>query len=181
MRVVRWNDKSGSVVAIDHNPDGSTKTTVFHSGDVVALVPGSLDSTARTPEKAVTFDLPDGQPIYIFPSFNETFVAYLPHPPANAANPPSHGANPAPPSIMVTTHPADQARSFGLTVTPSGIVLPVTDRGGIWNVTLPGGTNREISWSAGDNFVVVTVTHSDGSQDDVEVPIGHELPLIPFR
>jgi len=179
--VVRWDTKTGSVVAINQDRNGSTTTTAFHSGDVVPLVPGSLDPTARTPEKAVTFDLPDGQPIYVFPSFNETFVAFLPHPPADAANPPSHAANPAPPSIMVTTHPADQARSFGLTVTPSGIVLPVTDRGGIWDVTLPGGTRREISWSAGDDFVVVTDTRSDGSQDDVEVPIGHELPLIPFR
>jgi len=180
-RVIHWDDKSGSVVAIDHDPDGSTKTTAFHSGDVVPLVPGSLDPTARTREKAVTFDLPDGQPIYIFPSFNETFVAFLPHPPADAANPPAHAANSASPSIMVTTHPADQARSFGLTVTPSGIVLPVTDRGGIWDVTLPNGTKREISWSAGDDFVTVTDTHPNGSQDDVEVPIGHELPLIPFR
>lgn len=180
-RTVRWDNKSGSVVAIDHDPNGSTKTTAFHSGDVVPLVPGSLDPTARTPEKAVTFDLPDGQPIYIFPSFNETFVAFLPHPPADAANPPLQAANPASLNIMVTTHPTDQARSYGLTVTPSGIVLPVTDRGGTWDVTLPGGTKREISWSAGDDFVAVTDTHPNGSQDDVEVPIGHELPLIPFR
>jgi hypothetical protein len=180
-RVVRWDTKSGSVVAIDHDPDGSTKTTAFHSGDVVPLVPGSLDPTARTPEKAVAFDLPDGQPVYIFPSFNETFVAFLPNPLSDAANPPALAANPTSPNIMVTTHPADQARSFGLTANSSGIVLPVTDRGGIWGVTLPDGTKREISWSAGDDFVTVTDTHPSGSRDDVEVPIGHELPLIPFR
>lgn len=180
-RAVRWNEKSGSVVAIDHERDGSTKTTAFHSGDVVPLVPGSLGPTARTPEKAVAFDLPDGQPVYIFPSFNETFVAFLPSPPADAENPPALAANPATPSIMVTTHPAEQARSFGLTANSSGIVLPLTDRGGSWNVTLPGGTKREISWSAGDDFVTVTDTQPGGSRKEVDVPIGHELPLIPFR
>jgi hypothetical protein len=66
-------------------------------------------------------------------------------------------------------------RTFALTL------VIQSPSGGIWDVTLPGGTRREISWSAGDDFVVVTDTRSDGSQDDVEVPIGHELPLIPFR
>jgi hypothetical protein len=57
--------------------------------------------------------------------------------------------------------------------------LPVTATGGTWTVQRGGGT-RTISWTAGSDRVTINDTTASGS-DQTIVPIGHELPLIPFR
>jgi hypothetical protein len=48
-----------------------------------------------------------------------------------------------------------------------------------WTVQRGGGT-RTISWTAGSDRVTINDTTASGS-DQTIVPIGHELPLIPFR
>ena len=58
--------------------------------------------------------------------------------------------------------------------------LPVTREGGTWTTHLPGGLTRTISWRAGDSFVTVEDTTAKGTTTN-EVPIGHELPLVPFK
>jgi hypothetical protein len=52
-RTIVWNRADGSIVASDQQ-DGKTTTTAFHAGDVVPLIPRSINAQARTLEKAVT-------------------------------------------------------------------------------------------------------------------------------
>jgi len=42
----------------DTAPDGAVTVTPVHAGDVLPLVPDSLDANMRSLEKAVTFDFP---------------------------------------------------------------------------------------------------------------------------
>lgn len=163
-RTIVWHQADGSIVAIDDQA-GKTTTTVLHAGDVVPLIPGSLGSQARTLDKAVTFDLPSGERVIIFPTFNETYVGAVSKP----------GDPPAEPL------PAGGAAKYGLTpVGEYNGTLPVTTTGGTWTVQLPGGGTRTISWTAGSDHVTINDTTASGS-DQTIVPIGHELPLIPFR
>ena len=52
--------------------------------------------------------------------------------------------------------------------------------GGTWTARLPDGLTRTISWHAGDSFVTVEDTTSAGTTT-AHIPIGHEVPLVPFK
>ena len=163
-RAIVWHRADGDIVATDRQADKTT-TTVLHAGDVVPLIPGSIGPHARTPEKAVTFDLPTGERVIIFPTFNETYVGAVSQP----------GDPPAEPL------PAGAATKYGLTpVGEYNGTLPVTATGGTWTFGLPGGDTRTISWTAGSDHVTINDATGSGSEQTI-VPIGHELPLIPFR
>ena len=170
-RAITWTRSTGSVLVTDRSPGGAVETTPLHAGDVVPLVPGSLDAAARTLEKAVTFDLPSGSRVHIFPTFNETYVGYLPLP---ARDPRS-----ARPRQVL---PRAEAARYGLKpVADFEATLPVTASGGEWVVDLGGGIERAISWDAGDDHVTVRDRRGDGATREQRVPVGHELPLVPFR
>ena len=168
-RVISWRWEDGSMKITDTAPEGSVTVTPVHAGDVLPLVPGSLDPDARTAEKAVTFDLPDAMRVFIFPTFNETYVGFLPVELRGAI----------PPAEVL---PRGDAIRYGLV--PKGDwdgTLPVTPAGGTWTVSLPGGGERTIAWRTGAHEVTVTDTKPSGGRDTLSVPIGHELPLVPFR
>jgi hypothetical protein len=171
VRTVRWVNATGSLTVADRLPDGKQQTTTYHPGDVVPLVPDSIDAAARTLDKAVTFDLPDMGRVSIFPTFNETYVD---GPALGSAAPPTQPAVPSP--GLDPTY----GERYGLTPTPQGVLLPVSAQGGEWRVVLPDGTQRTISWQKADASVFVTDTRTDGVEHRVDVPIGHELPLVPF-
>lgn len=164
-RTIAWNRADGSIVASDQQ-HGKTTTTVLHAGDVVPLIPGSINAQARTLEKAVTFDLPSGERVIILPTFNEVYVGGVPQP----------GDPPAEPL------PAGAAAKYGLTpVGEYNGTLPVTADGGSWSVRLPSGGERTISWAAGSDHVTIDAAAAGGNHQQTIVQIGHELPLIPFR
>lgn len=161
-RTITWREATGAVTITDSH-DGSTTTTQLHTGDVVPLVPGTLANDARTLDKAVTFDLPIGNRVIIFPQLNETYIDFVNGPPESQPLPYDGGAQ------------------WGLTRTgPYDGKLPVTPSGGTWTAHLPGGLTRTISWHAGDSFVTVEDTTAKGTTT-TQVPIGHELPLVPFK
>lgn len=168
-RVITWRRADGSMKITDTAPDGSVTVAPVHAGDVLPLVPGAPDADMRTQEKAVTFDLPEGVRVFIFPTFNETYVGLLPF---------ELRAMTAPAEVM----PRGDAVRYGLV--PRGEwngTLPVTPEGGSWTVALPGGGKRTITWKAGGTEVTVTDAIANGEEETHSVPIGHELPLVPFR
>jgi hypothetical protein len=161
-RTISWHQATGAVTISDRI-DGSTTTTELRTGDVVPLIPGSLGDRPRTLEKAVTFDLPTSNRVIIFPQLNETYLNWVKGP-----------------AESEPLAPGDAAK-YGLT--PIGRYdgkLPVTQSGGTWTAHLPDGLTRTISWHAGDPFVTVEDTTSAGTTT-TQVPIGHELPLVPFK
>lgn len=161
-RTITWYKATGALSVTD-SVGGVTTTQQLVAGDVVPLVPGSLSGDPRTLDKAVTFDLPTGNPVIIFPQLNESYVGWVSTP--TAAEP----------------LPYDTAAQYGLT--PIGHFdgkLPVTPSGGTWTANLLGGLTRTISWHAGDSYVTVTDTTAAGTTT-TQVPIGHELPLVPFK
>jgi hypothetical protein len=163
-RTITWRQASGAVAVTDRDSQGDvTATTDLHTGDVVPLIPGTLTDAPRTLEKAVTFDLPTSNRVIIFPQLNETYVDFV------------HGPT------MSEPLPYDAAAKYGLT--PIGHYdgeLPVIPSGGTWTAHLPDGLTRTIGWHAGDSFVTVEDTTSSGTTT-TRVPIGHELPLVPFK
>ena len=168
-RRITWRHADGSMKITDTTSDGSVTVTPVHAGDVLPLVPNSIDANMRTPEKAVTFDFPDGVRVYIFPTFNETYVGYLPLELRAMGG-------------IAEVMPRGEASRYGLV--PKGewnATLPVTPEGGTWTVSLPGGVTRTITWKAGDDEVTVSDSKPNGESDEFSVPIGHELPLVPFR
>lgn len=168
-RRITWRHAEGSMKITDTAPDGSVTVTPVHAGDVLPLVPNSIDASMRTPEKAVTFDFPDGVRVYIFPTFNETYVGYLPLELRAMGG-------------IAEVMPRGEASRYGLV--PKGewnATLPVTHEGGTWTVSLPGAVTRTIGWKVGDGQVTVTDSKSTGETDEFTVPVGHELPLVPFR
>lgn len=164
-RTITWRQASGSMMMQD-SVGGQTTTTALHAGDVLPLVPGSLADDPRTLDKAVTFDLPIGNRVIIFPQLNETYIDFVQGPKAAKESEPL---------------PYDGGARWGLTRTgPWNGKLPVTRTGGTWTAHLPGGLTRTISWHAGDSFVTVSDTTASGTTT-TQVPIGHELPLVPFK
>ena len=160
-RTITWHQASGAMTMQD-TVGGQTTTTALHAGDVVPLIPGSLTDRSRTLDKAVTFDLPTAERVIIFPQLNETYI--------DDVNPPP----------MAEPLPHDIAAKYGLV--PIGHYngkLPVTQGGGNWTVHL-GGLTSIVSWHAGDSFVTVADTTAAGTTTRT-VPIGHELPLVPFK
>lgn len=130
-------------------------------------MPDSIDPRAHTLEKAVTFDLPSGARVHIFPIFNATYVGALPLP-----------AQPRPAQTLSRT----EAERYGLTpMSDSQALLPIRRDGGEWHVVLDGGVERTISWNAGDDNVTIRDRRRDGATREQQVPVGHELPLVPFR
>jgi len=161
-RTITWRQATGAVTIADQ-VGGSTTVTDLDTGAVVPLIPGTLTNDARTLDKAVTFDLPTGERVIIFPRLNETYIDFV------------HGP------VQSEPLPYGAAAKYGLT--PIGHHngrLPVTASGGTWTAHLPGGLTRTISWHAGDSFVTVGDTTSTGTTT-TRVPIGHELPLVPFK
>jgi hypothetical protein len=168
-RRITWRHADGTMKLTDTAPDGTGTVTPVHAGDVLPLVPNSMDATMRTPEKAVAFDFADGVRVYIFPAFNETYVGYLP------LELRARGG-------IAEVMPRGDASRYGLV--PKGAwnaTLPVTHEGGTWTVSLAGGVKRTISWKAGDSEVTVSDSKPTGETDEFSVPVGHELPLVPFR
>jgi hypothetical protein len=161
-RTITWHVASGSMTMED-SVGGRTTTTALHAGDVVPLIPGSTAGDPRSLDQAVTFDLPPGERVIIFPQLNETYI---------------DGVNPPP---MAEPLAKGEAAEYGLTAIGAyNGTLPVTASGGTWTSHLPGGLTRTISWHAGDSFVRVEDTTSAGTTT-TEVPLGHELPLVPFK
>ena len=163
-RTINWRIRTGAVTVTDRS-GGSETTTYLHAGDVVPLIPSSVTNDPRSLDKAVTFDLPTEAfaRVIIFPKLNETYIDFVHGPPMNEPL------------------PFDAAARYGLT--PIGHhngKLPVTPEGGTWTTHLPGGLTRTISWHAGDSSVTVEDTTAKGTTTN-EVPIGHELPLVPFK
>ena len=168
-RRITWRRADGSMKITDTDPDGSVAVTPVHAGDVLPLVPDSLDANMRSLEKAVTFDFPDGVRVFIFPTFNETYVGFLPSELRAMGG-------------IAEVMPRGDASRYGLI--PKGEwngTLPVTPEGGSWTVSLFGGGERTIAWKAGESEVTVTDVSANGEKETLSVPIGHELPLVPFR
>jgi hypothetical protein len=161
-RNVDWRQATGAVTVTDSR-GSDVKTTRLQTGDVVPLIPGTLADHPRTLDKAVTFDLPIGNRVIIFPLLNETYIDFV------------HGPTEAEPL------PYDGGAKWGLTRTgPYNGKVPVTRSGGTWTAHLPDGLTRTISWHAGDSFVTVA-DRTVGGTTTTQVPIGHELPLVPFK
>lgn len=168
-RVITWRRDDGRMKITDKAVDGTVTVTPVHAGDVLPLVPDSIDANLRSLEKAVTFDFPDSVSVFIFPGFNETYVGYLPF---------EFRAMGGIAQVM----PRGDAVRYGLI--PKGEwngTLPVTPEGGTWTVSLPGGGHRTITWKAGEREVTVTDVRANGERGVFSVPVGHELPLVPFR
>jgi hypothetical protein len=164
-RTIIWHWHTGAISITDRK-GGHATTTRLAAGDVVPLIPGSVTSDPRTLDKAVTFDFPTEAfaRVIIFPKLNETYIDFVHGPP------------------MKEKLPYGAAAKYGLT--PIGHwngKLPVTASGGTWTTHLLGGLTRTISWHAGDSFVTVTDTTETGTSTTTQVPIGHELPLVPFK
>jgi hypothetical protein len=178
-RTISWQRATGSVTMTDRAEDGSRQTAELHAGDVVTLVPDSIDPEAQTLEKAVTFDLPEGGRVHILPSFNTAYVGSLPHQMQLRSQPGTAFAPlPLPPRQLL---PRAEAERYGLTPTgPYDAKLPTTKDGGEWRVVLPDGTQRTISWEAGDDYVTIRDLR-DGRTDEQRITIGHQIPLVPFR
>ena len=77
-RTIAWKNGQGTVDVTDRFANGSTSQTTLHSGDVVPLLPGTLDDRPYTPDKAVTVDLDfghgEGYPLWIYPQRNEAIA-----------------------------------------------------------------------------------------------------------
>lgn len=159
---VTWDSATGAVSEQVTDEAGQTTTTPLRAGDVVPLIPGSTSADSRTLDHAVTFDLPTAASVIIFPQWNETYVDTVKAPP---------DAQPL---------PYDSAAKYGLN--PIGHYdgeVPVTESGGDWTVHLDGRTIT-VSWTRGNPFVSVHDTSAKGTTT-TRVPIGHELPLVPFK
>jgi hypothetical protein len=163
-RIIRWRVRTGAITVTDRH-GGAVTTKPLETGEVVPLVPGSVTNDPRTLDKAVSFDLPTEAfvRVIIFPKLNETYIDFVHGPP------------------MTEKLPYGAAAKYGLV--PIGHwngKLPVGANGGTWTTHLPGGLTRTVSWHAGDSFVTVSDTTSAGTTT-TRVPIGHELPLVPFK
>ena len=165
-RAIAWTNGQGTVDVTDRRSDGTTLETTLHSGDVVPLVPGTLDDQPHTPDKAVTVDLDlgrgEGYSLWIYPQRNEAFAGQEPwrEPRATPIELPER---------VVTT--------YGLVATGEGrYTLPVTPEGATWTFPLRDGGSRTIAWRAGDTFVTVTDHAARGAETGSEsVPIGRQF------
>src|SRR5206468_2381476 len=109
--------------------------TILQSGDVVPLLPGTLDDQPLTPDKAVTFDLANGDyPLWIYPQRNEAYVGSLPWQPTRAG----------------TALPARLAQRYELSEKDGRYQPPIGPSGGSWTYTVDRGRIRTVSWKAGE-------------------------------
>jgi hypothetical protein len=145
-RRLSWTTGQGTLTVIDERADGTTAHTLLRSGDVAALVPGSLDDQPLTPDKAVTVDLADGDfPVWIYPQWNEVYVA---RPPWRAVH-------------KAVAVPERGAERYGLIRQDDRYVVPLAPAGGSWSYPIEESRTRTVQWKAGDTHV--TVTDRDGS------------------
>ena len=81
-RTIAWKNGQGIVDVTDRFADGTVSDMTLHSGDVVPLLPRTLDDQPYTPDKAVTVDLDldrgEGYPLWIYPQRNEVFAGQEP-------------------------------------------------------------------------------------------------------
>jgi hypothetical protein len=161
-RIFAWRMGEGHITVTDVRTDGTTSHTTLRSGDVVPLLPGSLDDQPLTPDKAVTFDLARGDyPLFIYPQRNEAYVGVSPwH---------AKGGSPIP-------VPASVVRRYELTERDGHLSLPVTPSGGSWSYTVEQGRIRTVIWKAGATTVTVTDRNDSGDVLATEsIPIGRRV------
>jgi hypothetical protein len=165
-RTIAWTPGQGTVDVTDRFGDGSTSQTALHSGDVVPLLPGTLDDQPYTPDKAVTVDLDlgrgEGYPLWIYPQRNEAFAGQAPWREPHAT-----------PLVI----PEKIVTAYGLvTEAPGRYTLPVTPHGATWTFPLHDGGSRTIVWRAGDTAVAVTDHAAGGAETGSErVPVGRQF------
>lgn len=156
----------GTIDVTDRFADGRTSQTTLHSGDVVPLLPGTLDDQPYTPDKAVTVDLDlgrgEGYPLWIYPQRNEAIAGQEPW---------------REPRTTPLVLPDKIVTAYGLvTESPGHYTLPVTPTGATWTYPLRDGGTRTISWRAGDTSVTVTDHAPAGAETGSEtVPIGRQF------
>jgi hypothetical protein len=165
-RTFSWRAGEGHVTVTDSHHHGTSTQTVLRSGDVVALLPGTLNDQPLTPDKAVTFELSRTgyagvTPLLIYPQRNEAFVF---GPPSRAGDGPT------------TRLPADVARRYGLLERDGHYELPINPAGGSWSYTLASGQIRTVTWNAGATTVTVTDRTDTGKVLGTDsIPIGREV------
>jgi hypothetical protein len=165
-RAIAWTPGEGTVDVSDRLADGATSRTTLHSGDVVPLLPGTLDDRPYTPDKAVTVDLDlgrgEGYPLWIYPQRNEVFAGQEPW------------RDPRPAPLVL---PERIVAAYGLvTEGPGRYTLPVTPEGATWTYPLRDGGTRTIAWHAGDTSVTVTDHAPAGAETGSEtVRIGRQF------
>jgi len=165
-RTIAWKQGEGTVDVTDRFADGTTSQTTLHSGDVVPLLPGTLDDRPYTPDKAVTVDLDlgrgEGYPLWIYPQRNEVFAGQEPW------------RKPRPTPLVI---PERIVAAYGLvSEAPGRYTVPVTPEGAAWTYTLHDGGTRTIAWHTGDTSVTVTDHAPDGAETGSEVvPTGRQF------
>ena len=165
-RTIAWTRGEGTVDVTDRLADGSTSQTTLHSGDVVPLLPGTLDDQPQTPDKSVMVDLDfghgEGYPLWIYPQLNRAFAGQEPW---------------RSPRTTPLVLPTRTVAHYGLVSdTPGHYTLPTTPAGGTWTYELRAGGTRTIAWVAGESSVTVTDRNSAGDEMGTEVvPIGRQL------
>lgn len=165
-RTLAWTPGQGTIDVTDRFADGRTSQTTLHSGDVVPLLPGTLDDQPYTPDKAVTVDLDlghgEGYPLWIYPQRNEVYAGQEPW---------------REPRTTPLVIPEKTVSAYGLvTEAPGRYTLPVTPSGATWTYPLHGGGTRTIAWRAGDTSVTVTDHAPGGAETGSEtVPIGRQF------
>lgn len=146
-RTFSWVRGAGTLTVTDRRPDGTATSTELRSGDVVPLVPGSLDDEPLTPDKAVTLDLAGGDfPVWVYPQRNE---AYVGDPPWREDGRP----------VAV---PAGLAAKYGIQAEAGELTVPVDATGGVWSFPVDGGKTRTVSWRAGGTAVTVVDRDANG-------------------
>jgi len=165
-RTLAWTPGQGTIDVTDQFADGRTSQTTLHSGDVVPLLPGTLDDQPYTPDKAVTVDLDLGRgagySLWIYPQRNEAFAGQEPW---------------REPRATPIELPEKIVTAYGLVTQASGrYTLPMSPQGATWTYPLRAGGTRTITWRAGDTSVTVTDHGPDGSERGSEtVPIGRQF------
>lgn len=160
-RTFSWRTGEGLITATDVHPDGTSSRTILHSGDVVPLLPATLDDQPLTPDKAVTFDLARGDyPLWIYPQRNEAYV----------------GGVPWQPDRDRVALPTGVAQRYGLTEHGGHYEVPIGPSGGSWSYTVDRGRIRTVTWKAGETSVIVTDRGESGQVLGTEsISIGRQV------
>jgi hypothetical protein len=161
-RTFVWRIGEGHVTVTDVRADGTTTRSILRSGDVVPLLPGSLDSQPLTPDKAVTFDLARGDyPLWIYPQRNEAYIGTPPWQTNGGTT------TPVPPSVVSRYRLSEYYGHLGVPITPAG---------GSWSYSVEQGRIRTVTWKAGVTTVTVTDRDDRGNVLGTEsIPIGRRV------
>lgn len=149
VRALSWTTGQGTLTVKDTHPDGTVSEMTLRSGDIVPLVPGSLDDRPLTPDKAVVVDLARGDyPVWIYPHLNQAYVLAGPWRESNGAR-----------------VPAEIARRYRLApADDGGWMLPIDRSGGSWSFPVDDNTVRTIEWKAGEKTVTVVDRDREGHE-----------------